>query len=198
MSRSYPGMAVSTKPRVVGVSCLKRATRVRSIVSTEICAPIVASRPALARRAAPRFEDSRVRAVASQRLVKTFQRAEDLTGALFCQILRRSDRLGWDSDQIWWTGVDERTCVDGAALRVLYPTNMEADTSMTHDRGPCVGMGWRRWLVLLGALCVLAAPGHGHGKDKDQDQCPDSQASVSPSFHVEALNVQEHGDLHTS
>src|SRR5207245_2508819 len=35
-------MAVSTKPRVVGVSRLKRATRVRSIVSTEICAPIVA------------------------------------------------------------------------------------------------------------------------------------------------------------
>src|SRR5437879_6953909 len=43
ISRSYPGMAVSTKPRVVGVSRLKRATRVRSIVSTEICAPIVAS-----------------------------------------------------------------------------------------------------------------------------------------------------------
>src|SRR5260370_42298994 len=36
MSRSYPGIAVSTKPRLVGVSRLKRATRVRSISSTEI------------------------------------------------------------------------------------------------------------------------------------------------------------------
>jgi len=60
-----------------------------------------------------------VRAVASQRLVKTLQRAEDLTGSLFRQILRRIERLAWHSDMIEWTGVDERTCVDGAALRVL-------------------------------------------------------------------------------
>src|SRR5260370_40579181 len=36
MSRSYPGIAVSTKPRLVGVSRLKRATRVRSISSTGV------------------------------------------------------------------------------------------------------------------------------------------------------------------
>src|SRR3989442_70689 len=43
MRRSYPGMAVSTKPRLVGVSPLKRATRGRSIPATEICMPIVSS-----------------------------------------------------------------------------------------------------------------------------------------------------------
>src|SRR5260370_22699253 len=36
MSRSYPGIAVSTKPRLVGVSRWTRATRVRSTSSTEI------------------------------------------------------------------------------------------------------------------------------------------------------------------
>src|SRR6266536_2391078 len=36
-------MAVSMKPRLVGVSCLKRATRVRSISSTEICLPMTSS-----------------------------------------------------------------------------------------------------------------------------------------------------------
>ena len=36
-------MAVSMKPRLVGVSSLKRATRVRSISSTEICLPMTSS-----------------------------------------------------------------------------------------------------------------------------------------------------------
>jgi len=61
------------------------------------------------------------------------------------------------------------------------------------------GVGWRRWLVLLGVLCVLVAPGQGHGKDndKDQNQCPDSQASVIPSFDVDALTGQKHFKLNT-
>src|SRR5499427_10191765 len=43
MRRSKPGMAVSTNPRLVGVRFLNRATRVRSISSTEIVLPMTSS-----------------------------------------------------------------------------------------------------------------------------------------------------------
>jgi hypothetical protein len=55
------------------------------------------------------------------------------------------------------------------------------------------GVDWRRWLVLLGVLCMLGVPGRGHGKD----QCPDSQTAVSPSFDVDALTGQTHFKLNT-
>src|SRR5262249_59985376 len=111
---------------------------------------------------------------------------KDLTGPLFRQILRRIERLACirhdraDAPQRiepTRAGVSSRATltselVDGATLRVRHTTNMEADTGMTNDRGPCVGpaqkvqpkvddtrshagVGWRRWLVLLGVLCVL-------------------------------------------
>jgi|SRR5215470_12333601 len=38
-------------------------------------------------------------------------------------------------------------------------------------------------------------PGRGHGKGKDQ--CPDSRASVIPSFDVDALTGQKHFTLNT-
>ncbi len=44
---------------------------------------------------------------------------------------------------------------------------------------PGDGYGWRGWLVVLGVLCVLGNPAPGDGKEP---KCPDSQASVSPSF----------------
>ena len=57
------------------------------------------------------------------------------------------------------------------------------------------GLRWRLWLVLLGVLCVLGAPGRGHAKS--QDQCPDSQASVSPSLDVEELTGRKNFTLNT-
>ena len=55
------------------------------------------------------------------------------------------------------------------------------------------GVGWRRWLVLLGMLCMLGVPITG----RSEDQCPDSQASVSPSFDIDALTGHKNFNLNT-
>ncbi len=89
--------------------------------------------------------------------------------------------------------------------------NTEADAEMGRDRRSCIGparqiqpeaegilphgrSGWRRWLVVVGVLCVLGAPGRSDGKEQ---QCPDSQASVSPAFDVAELTKNKHFKLNT-
>src|ERR1043166_4775131 len=75
-------MAVSTKPRVVGVSCLKRATRVRSIVSTEICALIVASISVGSAAAPEIFEARRHDPVVGHLLLNQSERDRELAHRL--------------------------------------------------------------------------------------------------------------------